>query len=265
MPVPSRHPSDAPAASSPLNRIHWAWLGVVIGAHAAGIVAFAEAIGEASQVHNVPAEPLVLTVRLLAPPATHAAEAPPPAAPTVPPAAAQAARPPEPKLPRPISKPAATSPAASTIRPDPPQPSRPALAPEPEPNSAPATESPTPHPLPARLPTGGATPSASAPPPAAEPLPSAPARFDAAYLRNPAPDYPRVSRRRGEEGRVLLRVHVLSSGLPDHVEIVQSSGHPRLDQAAHDTVWHWRFTPAQRGDIAIDSWLQVPIEFRLED
>lgn len=91
------------------------------------------------------------------------------------------------------------------------------------------------------------------------------ARFDAAYLSNPAPSYPRNSRRRGEEGRVLLRVRVLADGAAGVVEIAEGSGHPRLDDAARDAVRNWRFVPASRGDTKIDSWLNVPIVFRLED
>ncbi|NMG74859.1 energy transducer TonB [Aromatoleum diolicum] len=91
------------------------------------------------------------------------------------------------------------------------------------------------------------------------------ARFDPAYLQNPAPAYPKVSRRRGEEGKVMLRVRVLGDGRADTVEIAESSGHPRLDEAARETVRGWRFVPARTGDTSIDSWLRVPIVFRLEN
>lgn len=91
------------------------------------------------------------------------------------------------------------------------------------------------------------------------------ARFDAAYLSNPAPSYPRISRRRGEEGRVLLRVRVLADGAAGAVEIAEGSGYARLDEAARDAVRNWRFVPASRADVKIDSWLNVPIVFRLEE
>ncbi|HRQ48425.1 MAG TPA: energy transducer TonB [Rhodocyclaceae bacterium] len=90
------------------------------------------------------------------------------------------------------------------------------------------------------------------------------ARYDAAYLRNPAPAYPSASRRRGEEGKVVLRVQVTADGRPDRVEIVQASGHPRLDRAALEAVQRWRFEPAREGNTAVDSWIRVPIVFRLE-
>jgi len=91
------------------------------------------------------------------------------------------------------------------------------------------------------------------------------ASFDATYLSNPAPSYPRISRRRGEEGRVVLRVRVLGDGSAGAIEVAERSGHPRLDDAARDAVRSWRFVPARRGDTTVDSWLHVPIVFRLED
>lgn len=90
-----------------------------------------------------------------------------------------------------------------------------------------------------------------------------PPRFDTAYLDNPAPAYPRLSRRLGEEGTVLLRVHVDASGRPAQIELKQSSGHTRLDAAALDTVRQWRFTPARLGESAVAGWVVVPLSFSL--
>jgi len=89
-------------------------------------------------------------------------------------------------------------------------------------------------------------------------------RFDAAYLKNPEPDYPALSKRLGEEGRVLLRVLVTPDGLAEQVEVRQSSGHARLDQAALTTVKRWRFTPARRGEERLAAWVLVPLSFQLE-
>jgi protein TonB len=96
--------------------------------------------------------------------------------------------------------------------------------------------------------------------------PSAPIvapRFDAAYLNNPAPAYPMQSRRLNEAGRVLLRVQVSETGNATEVQLHQSSGYSRLDQAALDAVKRWRFVPARRGDVAISEWVIVPITFNL--
>lgn len=110
-----------------------------------------------------------------------------------------------------------------------------------------------------------------APPPPAEPLPAAPAApalpalippvFNADYLDNPAPQYPPMSRRRGETGRVLLRVYVSADGLAERVELRASSGFERLDAAAREAVARWRFVPARRGDEKVAAWVLVPISF----
>lgn len=90
------------------------------------------------------------------------------------------------------------------------------------------------------------------------------ARFDADYLHNPAPPYPPQARRMSEEGKVILRVEVSAEGRAANVEIKTSSGSARLDESALRTVRSWRFIPAKRGETAVDSWVLVPIIFKLE-
>ena len=121
-------------------------------------------------------------------------------------------------------------------------------------------------PLPAVLPT----PTPVPPQPVVQAAVAAPApaqisapRFDADYLDNPAPAYPPLSRRMGEHGRVLLRVHVTPDGIAAQVEIRESSGFERLDKAARDTVQRWRFVPARQGDRGVAAWVLVPISFSL--
>lgn len=87
--------------------------------------------------------------------------------------------------------------------------------------------------------------------------------FNAAYLNNPAPKYPRVSRRRGETGKVLLKVNVSPQGRAAEVKLYRSSGSRHLDKAAHQTVTRWQFVPAKRGNTPISAWVIVPIEFKL--
>lgn len=91
-----------------------------------------------------------------------------------------------------------------------------------------------------------------------------PSSYKAAYLSNPAPLYPLASRRAGEEGTVTLRVRVAPDGLATSVEVERSSGSPHLDAAALEAVKGWRFTPARRGADAVESWMLVPVVFRLE-
>ncbi len=111
-----------------------------------------------------------------------------------------------------------------------------------------------------------AAPSEAKPSPPALPAeaPLNQARFDADYLKNPAPAYPPLSRRMGEEGKVTLRVSVNPQGTADQVDIKTSAGSTRLDEAAQKTVRTWKFIPAKRGETAVQSWVLVPIIFKLE-
>ncbi|MRT19152.1 energy transducer TonB, partial [Comamonas sp. CAH-2] len=87
---------------------------------------------------------------------------------------------------------------------------------------------------------------------------------DAAYLNNPRPGYPSISRRMGEQGKVLLRVMVSEQGLPQQIEIKTSSGYERLDKAAITSVQRWRFVPGKRNGVPEAMWYIVPINFVLE-
>jgi protein TonB len=90
------------------------------------------------------------------------------------------------------------------------------------------------------------------------------ARFDADYLNNPKPVYPPISRRLGEAGKVVLRVHVDAGGKALEVAVKNSSGYLRLDAIAREAVTQWRFVPARRGESAVAAWVLVPIVFSLE-
>ncbi|MDO9466155.1 MAG: energy transducer TonB [Thiobacillus sp.] len=185
--------------------------------------------------------------------------------------------PPAPILPSPIHvrliETAAEPPAPVTGPPPPvvtpPRPPQPVRAPSPPVAVAPPTApQPAAAPVPAVRPAEPVAPLAApapiAPPqPAQAPTPVVQPRFDAAYLDNPRPPYPSVSRRMGEEGEVRLRVQVDPAGLAQQVDIHQSSGFPRLDQAAQDTVRQWRFVPARQGDQPVAAWVIVPIQFTL--
>lgn len=159
--------------------------------------------------------------------------------------------------PAPVAKPMAKPKPAPT----------PPKAARPLPLAAPrAPASPT-APSAASAPSAVSAPAAAAPahPTAvAEAAPTAP-RFDADYLHNPAPAYPAMARRNGEEGRVQLSVRVSAQGRAEQVEVRHSSGYARLDEAALATVRQWRFVPARRGEEAVAASVLVPIVFRLEN
>ena len=167
-------------------------------------------------------------------------------------------------------------PAPQAERPQPPAP-QPALPTPPKRPSQPA-------PLPVATPTTDNTPApaapvgTTAPQPVAPPMaaastapsaPPAPARIelpssDAAYLNNPKPAYPALSKRMGEQGKVVLRVLIGVDGTAQQAEIRTSSGYDRLDQAALATVQRWRYVPGKRGGVPEAMWFNVPINFVLE-
>lgn len=175
-------------------------------------------------------------------------------------------------------KPPAAPPPTVKPEPAPPPPARVEPKPRPQPATKAAPARPTPVPTTAApsaitneatapTPAPAAPVQAAAPAPAAEPAPApvVAARFDAAYLNNPAPAYPPLSRRMREEGKVMLKVLVSPEGLPARIELSRSSGSDRLDRAAEDAVGRWKFVPARRGDQAIESWVLVPIIFKLQE
>jgi protein TonB len=86
---------------------------------------------------------------------------------------------------------------------------------------------------------------------------------DADYLQNPAPPYPRMSKRMGEQGTVIIRVLINEKGRPEKAEIRSSSGYTRLDEAAMETLMKWRFVAGTRNGVAESMWFNVPIRFVL--
>jgi len=84
------------------------------------------------------------------------------------------------------------------------------------------------------------------------------------YRSAPPPAYPVPALRNHEQGTVLLRVEVDTSGKPVNVSIERSSGSRRLDQAARQQVLrHWRFVPALVDGQAVAADGLVPVDFSL--
>ena len=129
-----------------------------------------------------------------------------------------------------------------------------------------ADPTPSPH-----APTGVIAPAAPAPPVAAPMTEAHPATArvqlpssDADYLQNPKPAYPPLSKRLGEQGKVLVRVLIDVDGKAQTADIKQSSGFDRLDQAALNTVLRWRYVPGKRAGVTEAMWFNVPINFVLD-
>lgn len=103
----------------------------------------------------------------------------------------------------------------------------------------------------------------SQPAPTPPPAPSAAPRMvsEVAYLQPPVPRYPKESRRTGEEGLVVLRVLIDEKGRPARIEVEQSSGFARLDNAAREAVERALFKPYMENGIPHSAFALIPIEF----
>jgi protein TonB len=60
-------------------------------------------------------------------------------------------------------------------------------------------------------------------------------------------------------------VLVDEQGKSKSVEIDDSSGSEALDRAAAEAIKRWRFSPARYGNKSVESWVKIPIDFRLTD
>ncbi len=154
------------------------------------------------------------------------------------------------------------------------------VAPPPPPPIPKEKPKPQPKPQPAKVPVAQSTPTTEAKtesvappspvvasaPPASVPVEQKPlVRAEADYLNNPKPSYPRLSKRMGEQGEVRLRVLVAVDGRVASVQLSRSSGFERLDEAALESVKQWRFKPATQGGEPLETWVEVPVKFVLEN
>jgi len=81
--------------------------------------------------------------------------------------------------------------------------------------------------------------------------------------RRVAPLYPATSRRRSEEGDVVLDVLVGADGRVTQITVAGSSDFERLDKAAVAAVQQWRFVPGRVAGEPQAMRLRVPIRFQL--
>lgn len=227
--------------------------GVVLALHAAGIWALQRGMDRPPEPQIIAAE---VIAQFIAPPAPEP-PAPTPAPPTPPKPEPVKPPPPTPPKPQPKPKPVQKAPLPKAIADPTPAPNAPTGSLDTEPTPK-VEEAP---PAPPSPPTPPAAPSAPAKPAGGEvQLPSS----NAAYLNNPRPNYPSISRRMGEQGKVMLRVFVDENGIPGQIEIKESSGFDRLDKAAIASVQRWRFAPGKRNGVPEGMWNIVPINFVLE-
>jgi len=172
---------------------------------------------------------------------------------------------------KPPPPPSSPSPPTPTQRASPaPTPLALAPLPTPQPTAVPVAPPTVAATAPVNAPVSATAPVAPVPSVVAVPAPSPPAKVDmpttvADYQAKSPPVYPAMSKRMGEQGRVVLRVLIGADGVPQQAEVQQSSGHGRLDRAAVEAVMRWRYVPGKRGGVPETMWFQVPIEFKLEN
>jgi TonB family protein len=92
----------------------------------------------------------------------------------------------------------------------------------------------------------------------AQPAPTPAARSAAGYGALSPPPYPKG---RKVSGRVLLQIKVGADGRAQEVKLARSSGDAELDGSTVAAARKWRFQPAVEGGDAVESWVQVPVDF----
>jgi len=178
--------------------------------------------------------------------------------------------PPPPPPPEPLPPPKPEPPPPPKPKPEPPKPRpqpKPAPKPQPKPQPKPVVK---PQPAPSAAASAAAGPSGkeSAPVPKAPSAPVDPDRprvvGSVDYLgKRPTPEYPRISQRRGEQGRVIVRVLISPEGRVIDASVRSSSGHERLDEAALKAVRSARFKPYTENGHAYRALADIPFDFVL--
>jgi periplasmic protein TonB len=84
------------------------------------------------------------------------------------------------------------------------------------------------------------------------------------YRKAFPPKYPKLAKKRGQQGLVLLRAKVDKQGEVEMVEVIASSGVKSLDTRALETVEQWQFYPYTIADEATVAWVNIPVAFTLK-
>jgi protein TonB len=181
--------------------------------------------------------------------------------------------------PAPVAAPAAVqsvAPPPPTPTPTPPVRSKPKVQPKPTPKPTPVPmhEAPAPSPTP----VAAAQPAPPAPPaPVAPPAPAAPAigrqTMEITAPKNVShldcniakPDYPALSRRRGETGTAYVKFVVGLTGKLENIELKKSSGFSRLDDAALAAAHASACKPYLEDGQPVRAAYTQPYNFNLED
>jgi periplasmic protein TonB len=179
--------------------------------------------------------------------------------------------------PDPVAAPAAIQ---STPTPPPPKPvphvtrEKPKVQPKPKPTPLPVAEAPSQHAVEAPAPADPAPPAAPAPAPAAAAAPTAgkptmaltaPKNVSHLDCRIVQPDYPTLSKRRGETGVAYVRFVVGLSGQIENIDLKKSSGYSRLDDAALAAMHDSSCKPYLEDGQPVRAAYTQPFDFSLHD
>ena len=94
---------------------------------------------------------------------------------------------------------------------------------------------------------------------------SSEANYKIGSINNPHPPYPLIARKKGFEGKLILKVTVNEDGSVKDVTIDKSSGYLILDKVSKETIEKWVFIPAKRMGRSVEDNIQVPIRFVLTE
>ena len=87
----------------------------------------------------------------------------------------------------------------------------------------------------------------------------------AEVLSLPEPVYPVLSRKRGEEGKVIIEIGISAKGKVLKAQVTSSSSHPRLDRAALEAVKVATFSPATEYGRPVESVRKIAYRFELKN
>lgn len=82
-------------------------------------------------------------------------------------------------------------------------------------------------------------------------------------INSVSPEYPRIARIAGFEGRVLFKVLVDTDGTVMEAITIHSSVTMEMEAAAKSSVMQFVFEPAMQGNVKVRAWMAVPVTFRL--
>ena len=91
------------------------------------------------------------------------------------------------------------------------------------------------------------------------------ASYKIGSIKNPHPPYPIVARKKGLQGKLILKVSINNDGSVKSVVVRKSSGHKILDKVSKETVEKWVFIPAKKMGKPVEANIKVPIIFVLTE